>query len=412
MTEIVVGDDRPLPPPLTPAQVKLLKSDPPAFLTLVPAAEFAAVREASAEPLLGDRDTNALPAGGLGLVFGDGGAGKTTLLLDLAYHLAAGRDEWLALPIPRRCRVVWIENEGNRGTFRDKVDRKLRAWEAPAVDDYLCVLDEPWAALTFANELHLDQLAQALEANETDILITGPLQSLGIEGGGTPTEVTAFEALIRSLRERISRPICVILIHHENRAGQMSGAWDRVPETTMHVTAQGNGKTRLHWKKARSASTLHGTAWHLNWTEGEGFELDDKPEVTEDTIAEQILEAITATPGASWSKIRDGVRGKATDAAKVRDRLLAADQIVNLAPRDGYFELWHSDDPAASRSHAGTGRERLTVPPAERAAEPSPFPVPYVSRNGKNGNGTAPSADNPERDLWLDSLERAEEDAA
>jgi len=370
------------------------------LLSIVPAAEFAAVREPSAEPLLGDRDTNALPAGGLVLAYGDGGAGKSSLLLDLAVHLAAGRPAWLALAIPRRCRVVWIENEGNRGTFRDKIDRKLRAWGEP-VDGYLQVLEDPWAALTFASELHQRQLAQALEENETDVLIVGPLQSLGLEGGGTPAEVQAFETLIRDLRARIARPICVVLIHHENRAGQMAGAFDRLPETTMHVTAQGNGKTRLFWQKARSASSLHGTSWHLHWTDGEGFELEERPEITDESIADGLLAAIRETPGGSWSKVRanENVRGNGTECAKVRDRLIAAGTIINTSTRVGYFNLWSADDPAATRSGLGTALERLPYPTPDGGAEPSRSPVPDVSRNGER-NGTAqPGSDADENEL-------------
>ena len=86
-------------------------------LVVVGAAAFAAVEEASAEPLLGDKDGTILAAGGSATWYGDGGAGKTTLGLDQAVHLCAGRD-WLTLKVQRRCRVLWIENEGP-------------AWEVP-----------------------------------------------------------------------------------------------------------------------------------------------------------------------------------------------------------------------------------------------------------------------------------------
>jgi len=142
-------------------------SDP---LSIVTAEAFAAIREPGAEPLVGDRGSNVLPAGSLALVFGDGGAGKTTLLLDLAFHLAAG-GPWLALDVPRRCRVAWVENEGPRGNFREKVDAKLKAWDGPSLNGHLLVLEDPWGLFTFANELHRRQLAQVITDHQIDVLI-------------------------------------------------------------------------------------------------------------------------------------------------------------------------------------------------------------------------------------------------
>ena len=66
--------------------------------------------------------------------------------------------------------------------------------------------------------------------------------------------------------ETVPAPIAVWLIHHENRAGQVSGAWERVPDTLMHVTSRGNGHMRIFWQKARWSSELHGTTMHLAWS--------------------------------------------------------------------------------------------------------------------------------------------------
>jgi hypothetical protein len=365
-------------------------------LRVVTAEQFAAVVEAGAEPLIGDRTTNLLSAGALAVVYGDGGAGKTTLFLDLAFHLATGH-AWLDIEIPQRRRVLWLENEGPRGNFREKWAAKIDAWEGPTLDGHLEVVEEPWAQFTFENELHRSALAEYVTQREIDVVIVGPVATLGIQGGGTPAEVNDFVALVEQTRSLIGRPLAVVLIHHENRAGQISGAWERVPDTLAHVSAQGHGKTRLHWQKARWASVLHGTSWHLHWRDGEGFELEDRPEVTEETIVQQLLDAITANPGGSWTAIRDdpNFHGKTVDKQRARDRLLAAETIVNTATAPGRFNLWHRDDPAATPSPAGTARERLFVPPTAEGAGPYRSPVPYVSRNG-DGNGTASPVDEPE----------------
>jgi hypothetical protein len=161
-------------------------------------------------------------------------------------------------------------------------------------------------------------------------------------GGGTPDEVSAFEAHLLALRALLERPLAVWLIHHQNVRGQISGAWDRVPDTLIRLVAIGNGQARLVWQKARDSSTLHGTSWKLKWTPGSSFEIDETPDVTEEDIAAGILAAVFANPGASWNKVDSTVKGNATTKRQVRDRLIADGQLVNrgkgkafaLHPRD------------------------------------------------------------------------------
>jgi hypothetical protein len=119
-------------------------------------------------------------------------------------------------------------------------------------------------------------------------------------------------------------------------------------------------------------------------------------------------------PGGSWSKIRERVTGNATEAARVRDQLLASGRIVNKAKRDGYFNLWNADDPA-TRSEPGTAPERLPISAPDGTAYPSRSPVPDVSRNGER-NGTAEQGSNGqvdqdeiERLAWLATLEIPDE---
>lgn len=360
-------------------------------MRFVPVDRFASVHEASAEPLLGDSRNNLLPAGAFVLVYGDGGAGKTTLLIDLAFHMATG-EEWLGVAVARPCNVLMVENEGPRGNLREKLKAKLDAWTGPEIGDRLRVLEDPWAQFTFADGMSRSELAQAVQIHGADVLVIGPVQTLGVEGGGTPAEVNDFVSLVEEMRREVGRPLAVILVHHQNRAGQVSGAWERVPDTLMHVSAQGNGKTRLFWQKARWASDLHGAAWYLRWVDGEGFELEDRPEVTVDSITADVLTAVAENGGASWTEIRKDVRGNGTEAAKVRDRLLAVGEIVNTAAREGHFNLWLPDDPASDRSGQGTGLERLTDATPARGAETDPFHRSRPIGNGERERNGAPGS--------------------
>jgi hypothetical protein len=102
----------------------------------------------------------------------------------------------------------------------------------------------------------------------------------------------------------------------KNRAGQVSGAWEGVGDTLLHVTAMGHGKTRLHIQKARWSSTSHLKTLNLAWSDGDSFEVEDKTELDHDTLAEQIITAIAETPRISWTKVEQKTRG----AGKVRRR--------------------------------------------------------------------------------------------
>jgi hypothetical protein len=74
---------------------------------------------------------------------------------------------------------------------------------------------------------------------------------------------------LQALRDLLERPLLVILLDHTNQRGQISGAWDLVPDTLMFVVNTGKG-TRLVWQKARDSSTLHAASWKLKWGPRDG----------------------------------------------------------------------------------------------------------------------------------------------
>jgi hypothetical protein len=362
-------------------------------LTVDSLEDFVAVDEPGADALLGDADGALIPEDGDVMMYGDGGAGKTTLAVDLAFHLAAG-DEWLGTRVARPARVLLVENEGPRPLFRAKLRRKLDAWDGSPVDDRIAVVSAPWARLSFDSDVCRVELAAAIDELEVDVVIVGPVTRSGMNEAGTLQEVRDFMALAGDVRFRARRRVAFVLIHHENKGGQVSGAWEGAVDTLFHVQGQGHGKTRLFVQKARWSSSHHGTAQVLQWAPGDGFEVDDRPEVTEDTIADGILAAVVELPGGSWSKIRANVTGNAELAAEVRDRLLAAGRIVNTSTREGYFNLWLSDDPAVPadtpvppfrsvpRSLIGGngGTARFGAPVRGERNGPVPGPVPGSER--------------------------------
>lgn len=356
-------------------------------LRVVTITEFVDVDEPGASALLGaDGDSALIPEGGDVMTYGDGGAGKTTLMIDLACHLAAG-DPWLGIPVGRPVSVLLIENEGPRPQFRKKLKRKLDAWAGSAIDDRIRVLAEPWGVVSLADELDRQVLAEQIEAFEVDVVMIGPLTRIGMDGPGTLQEVRDFMRYVGELRRLSGRAVAVILIHHENKGGQVSGAWEGAGDTLLHIQGQGHGRTRLFIQKARWSSSHHGTSLHLTWADGDGFEVAE-PERDDDTVADEILEYVRQHGGTNWAKVDDNVDGKAQRKRQIRDRLLAGQRLVNIGS-DSRTKLWHAEDPSRP-GWDGSGTASPSTP-GEEGHEPKPSPVPPLRGRGRDGSLAHPA---------------------
>ena len=202
--------------------------------------EFVARKEAQATALVVDSGgATVIPAAGIVLVYGAGGAGKTTLLLDGVVHFASGV-AWLdgMLNPCRPLNVGWIENEGPRDEFLRKIERKLARWEHERAGTFR-VLNRPWTAFDLRRDGHRTALADEVTRHELDLVVIGPLRSIGMQGGGTPDEVEAFAGLLKQVSARVERPFTFVVIHHDNRAGQVSGAWSPSPTCSCTCSSRG-----------------------------------------------------------------------------------------------------------------------------------------------------------------------------
>jgi hypothetical protein len=329
-------------------------------ISIVPGRVFAGVLEPGVEALLGSDEENLVPVGGDIMIYGDGGVGKTTLAVDLAFHLAAG-SEWIGIPFPRPARVLLIENEGPRPLFRRKLRRKYDAWASE--DERLYVWEHPWSAFTFGDREYQAQLARLIYELEIDLVIAGPVTQLGMDEAGTIQEVRRFAHLVAEVRERSLRPIAFLLVHHESKTGRVSGAWEGVGDTLIHVQGSGNGRTRVFVQKARWASEYHARTIHLRWADaGDTYivdeSVDDRPERTWDAIEAFVLDH----PGCSWKGILAAVKGQKSYLAERRDAMLSEGLILN-AGHANHYELWHRDDPARPHSLDENGA-RVNFPEA------------------------------------------------
>jgi hypothetical protein len=225
---------------------------------------------------------------------------------------------WLGIVVERAVRILIIENEGPRGKFRRKLLQKFATWNGhPAFNDNVRVMEDPWTMFSLREETHRHALAVSIATNEIDLVVMGPLVTLGMVGGGTPDEVQDFETLLRMTRALVPRPFAFWTVHHENKAGDVAGAWERVPDCLMHVQAQGNGHTRVVFRKARWADESHGKSMDLRWiVEGRSYEIKapDDRDLHADLIA-------AFTDDDAWRTAKEACKLINANEAKVRDAL-------------------------------------------------------------------------------------------
>ena len=373
-------------------------------LSIVTLDQFVAIDEPGGAALLGSEDDALIPERGDVMTYGDGGVGKTTLMIDLGCHFAAG-DDWLGIEVAQPLRVLLIENEGPRPRFRHKLRRKQEAWTGSPLGDRLLVFEEPWGGFSYADPVWRRRLAEAIRELEIDVVIVGPLTASGMDLPGTMQECRDFLALVDEVRDASGCGFVNVVVHHENRGGKVSGAWEGVGDTLLHVTQQGHGKLRLYVQKARWSSEHHATTIQLAWAEGESFTVEEKVELDEEAVAEQIVAVIGGDPGTGWSAVERETRGIGDKERRaVRDRLLREGTIVNFV-RDESGErvlldycpprrpasLYLADDPTIRhlRRAPAADAPQITAPGGEgatadlrRAADPK-------------GSRTARAADSP-----------------
>src|SRR5205807_4328900 len=82
------------------------------------------------------------------------------------------------------------------------------------------------AGVQFRHATQRDQIVGFVDRERIDLLVAAPLARIGMEGGGTLDEIAAFVALLADVQRRAQQPVTVVLVHHQNRAGQVSGAWE------------------------------------------------------------------------------------------------------------------------------------------------------------------------------------------
>ena len=298
-----------------------------------------------------------VPEGGDVMFYGDGGAGKTTLMIDLGLHLAAG-DDWLGIPVGRAVRVAIVENEGPRPLFRAKLRRKLDAWEGSPLEDRLLLLEDPWSRVSLDDPAVREALAGKVAELELDALLVGPVTRSGMNEAGTLQQVRDYAALLGEVRAASGRRLTFLLAHHENRGGQVSGAWEGAVDTLFHVQAQGQradpplrpeGPLVARAPQAEAPARL-GRRRGLRGARERGARRQH--------VADEILGFVLEHGGTGWNKVDDAVAGKGDRLRAIRDKPARRRAACESGP-EARMKLWHADDPVLPTSENQLDEEEL-----------------------------------------------------
>jgi putative DNA primase/helicase len=215
--------------------------------------EFIAAKSETPPALVGDESENLLPTFGLLILFAKGGKGKTTMIVDAALHFASGI-AWLGFKLERPLRVLFIENEGPREPFRAKLALKRKLWQHE-IGGAVFVQTFDWGAFTLADEKYAERLCSFVREHEIDLVIGDPLDSLGIDGVGSPEDTRKFMELMSGAG--LFREVAFLLLHHPRKEttpdelDEVSGAWGGKPDTMLRLEKLDGNRGRLSFPKIR-----------------------------------------------------------------------------------------------------------------------------------------------------------------
>jgi hypothetical protein len=218
-----------------------------------PLEQFIAAQTGTPDALIGDEQETLLPAAGLLILFARGGKGKTTVTIDAMLHLASGID-WLGFPVGRPLNLLFIENEGPQEPFRRKLELKRQLWPHPLAGG-IHVATLNWGGFTLKDGGHVAGLRDYSVDNSIDLVVGDPLDSLGLDGVGSPEDTREF---MRRLGETgLFRDVAWWLLAHARKEGasdeldEISGAWGGRPDTLLMLDKRDGNRARLSFPKIR-----------------------------------------------------------------------------------------------------------------------------------------------------------------
>jgi hypothetical protein len=168
-----------------------------------------------------------VPQKSVGFVYSTPGAGKTFLVLDMALHIADGRQQWHGDEIKAidNAGVLYIASEGSYG-FRNRVAAwKRKHGNSPALSRRFRMIEQTINFMSADDISKLLRTVKAIQAGGTRLaLVVVDTVSRAMPGAdeNLQKDMTRFVAACDAVRDAIGG--AVIGVHHAGKAGDMRGS--------------------------------------------------------------------------------------------------------------------------------------------------------------------------------------------
>ena len=202
------------------------------------------------------------------------------------------------------------------------------------------VYSSPWGSFSFADAGARQALTAYCDEHEIDLVAANPTLGLGVAGSGRPDETQQFVDCLIQCGLYTTRAFW--LLHHENKAGQISGDWGRHADTKMLLQQDGNRpRTKLTWEKTRWATLpaeRHPKSLMLEWTVAtKGYRVveADTAGATDEELQARVNGYLSEHPWSSTTTVETNVKGT---ASRIRALLDAGPYDTAPGPRGA--TLW------------------------------------------------------------------------
>ena len=322
--------------------------------------EFIADKREAPEPLVGTTDDCIIPALGFVLLIAKGGKGKTTFCIEFALYGAGGVD-YLGLEIPRPLNVLFIENEGPREPFRRKLERKLAAWPHE-LEGEVHIYDQNWGHARLDVPEFVTGLNEFCAGHEIDLVIGDPLDSLGMDGEGSPSETRAM--VDRFKQAGLFTERAWLVPHHSRKelvrdaVDEAAGAWGGRPDAMLALEKRRENQARLSFAKIRWQGRERGPYLLDFDPETESFSFVKEEEGEERDYAVEIEELLAEDPDQTPKTAKEIKKAIGASEDKVKE---------TLEGHPDRFQRLTQDEAKAAGRHPNAVLWRL--PPPQKADE-------------------------------------------
>ena len=287
--------------------------------------------------------------------------------------------------------VLLLENEGPRPLYRRKLERKLATWTGPSTKGRLHVWQSPGAKAGFGTLEQRQQLAAAIAEHQIDVLIAGPAYPARDGRGRNPPTGPRLHAARPDRARTLQRPLHVLLLHHENRGGHVSGAWEGAGDTLSTSRPKGTARPGSYFQKPASFALAQA---ERSTCSGPTAKASRSRSATSSTTTRgrPVVAYVRKNPGNGWRKVAEATPGSNTATPKRRPRpALSARGLVNVVKVDGVLQAVDQSSSARRRSSHTADDPTIThLRPGSGAGGVRGLRLPRVKRDGSTASCVSP----------------------